>query len=101
MKLFRIRPDKLQIFLDWGKYLENNPEALETLKEEEIGFEAFYYFKLDEEYYTMGITDNSAPLPASDRELNRNHKAVLKECLERVAEATPVYILKISDEKKK
>ncbi len=94
MHLFRIKPGKLDAFLAWGKYLQQNPEALETLKEEQVGFEAFYYFRFGEDYFAVAITDNPNPLPATLRELNIRHKAMLKECLEPIEAILPVYTLK-------
>ncbi len=93
MRLFRIRQGKLQTFLDWGQYLQHSMEAIETLKEEHVKFEAFYYFKIGDDYYTIGVTDNPNPLPATERELNKQHKLVLKECLEIVGNVNQVYSL--------
>jgi len=94
IRLFKIKSDKLDVFLQWGKYLESNPEARETLKEEQVRFEGFYYAKIGNDYYAFGVADNPKPLPATDRELNRKHKSVLHEVVESTLEIQPVYELR-------
>lgn len=94
MRLFKIKKNKLPLFLEWGKSLENNPEAIETLKEEHIFFEGFYYAKIGNDYYAFGITDNPKPLPPTNRELNKKHKLVLHEVIDSVLEIHPVYELR-------
>lgn len=94
MRLFRIKADKLQKFLDWGEVLQNSKEAIETLKEENIKFEGFYYFHLNNEYYTIGVSDNPNPKPAKKRDINQKHTEILKDCLEPITQVMPVYTLK-------
>ncbi len=94
IRLFKIKSDKLDVFLQWGKYLENNPEAIETLEEEQVRFEGFYYAKIGKDYYAFGVADNPNPLPATERELNRKHKSLLREVIESPLEIHPVYELR-------
>ena len=93
MKLFRIKPGKKELLLAWGRRLQEDPEALETLREEGISFEGFFFFHFNGEDYAIGISDNPNPLPASNRPINQEHKRVLKECLESVTNLVPIYML--------
>ena len=95
MRLFRIKEGRLQQFLDWGKFLQSNPEALETLREEGIQFEAFYYFQVGEDLFAMGVVDNPTPLSPSIRPINIIHRKVLKECLIPLDGAHPIYVLRL------
>jgi len=95
MWLYEVIDGKLDKLLAWGNYLESNPEARETLREEAVLFEALLYVMVDNRYLAFGVTDNPKPLPATDRDINRRHRAILKECLRPRAKLLPIYKLRV------
>lgn len=90
--LFRIKPDKLETWKLWCHTLSNElrDEAIETLKEEGMTQEAFVVFELNNDYFTIGLGDGQC-LPTTDREINRKHKQMGKECLEKIGKVSCLY----------
>ena len=86
INLFKIKEGKLGTWKSWCNMLATTRknEALETLKEESLAYEGFFIFSINQEFYTLGITEGEG-LPANmDKEINQKHKAIKKECLERM-----------------
>lgn len=83
VNLFKIKEGKLNQWKDWCDLLMTKfkSEALETLKEEKVAYEGCFTFELNSEHYVLGLADGEC-LPASDCELNRQHKKHRQECLE-------------------
>ncbi len=95
--LFKIKEGKVAKWRDWCRLLETTykNEAIESLKEEGMSYEAFFIFTIGDDFYTIGIGEGKE-LPANmDRELNQKHRATKRECLEKVGELERDYELKI------
>ncbi|MBI3337117.1 MAG: hypothetical protein HY005_00635 [Candidatus Staskawiczbacteria bacterium] len=93
--LFKIKEGKLDKWFEWGKLLTTKyrEEAIETLKEEGLNYEAFCVFKIEEEYYTISMIEGEEKPTNMDRELNQKHKETKKECLEYIGPIEKVYEL--------
>jgi len=89
----KIKKDKLDIWRDWCELLRTkySKEALETLVEEGVLFEAFICFEINNQWYSLGLSSVPITPTNMNRELNRKHKAMRKECLEDMS--IPVEIL--------
>jgi len=95
LNLFKIKEGKLDKWREWGKLLETTykEEAIETLKEEGLSYESFCVFQINGEYYTFAMTEGEHRPINMDRELNQKHKAIKRECLERIDSPENVYEL--------
>jgi len=84
--LFKIKEGKLKKWREWCRLLmtKYKNEAIETLKEEGITHEAFLIFPINGHYYTVAMIEGETRPTNMERELNQKHKAVKKECLERI-----------------
>jgi len=93
--LFKIKEGKLDQWLKWGELLITTykEEAIETLKEERITYEGFCVFEIGGEYYTLAMIEGEAKPANMERELNRKHIEVKKECLEKISSVEKVYEL--------
>ncbi|MFO0704403.1 MAG: DUF6176 family protein [Candidatus Andersenbacteria bacterium] len=86
MSLFKIKKGKLEAWLNWCKLLHTTyrKDAIRTLSEEGLTHEGFGIFKLNEEHYTIGFSVGEN-LPANmNKEINQKHRAMKKECLEKI-----------------
>lgn len=94
--VFRIKKGKTEQWKDWCYKLATvyKREAIETLKEENVVQEAFFFFTIDGQDYTMSMVDGEA-LPSTDRELNIEHRKNFRECLEKVSKTEVLYHIKI------
>jgi len=97
MKIYKIKKDQENKFLEWGEKLSNEfkEEAIQSLREENCTREMFYLFKIGEDYFAAGHMEGSNIKPSTDTELNREHKKILKECLDDSITLSEVYNLKI------
>ena len=95
INLFKIKEGKLGKWLEWGKLLatQYKEEAIETLKEEGVNYESFCVFEIRGEHYTLAMVEGEAKLANMERDLNRKHREVKKECLEYVGPVEKVYEL--------
>ncbi len=84
--LFKVKEGKLETWKEWCNLLmtKYKNEAVETLKEEGVVYEAFSIFSINEEYYTIAMIEGEAKPTNMERELNQKHRATKKECLERI-----------------
>lgn len=92
--LFKVKPDKLETWQEWAATLKTREsEVLETLKEENCTRELGVLFTVGYEHYVyMAMEFDGPELPSNqDVELNRQHRAKLKECLEPVAKGEVLY----------
>ncbi len=83
INLFKIKDGKLETWLEWGRLIMgiNKKEAIDTLKEEGLTYEACGVFLIDKNYYTIGIFEGKALPENMNRKLNVIHKEKKKECL--------------------
>ena len=82
---------------EWGKKLmtEYLDEARETLKEENSTREFFYIFRIEDKYYGAANMEGDNIIPSNlNRELNRKHREILKECTEGTIELEDIYNIK-------
>ncbi len=95
IKLYKLKKGKLDKWKEWGKLLLTiyKEEAIETLKEEGLTYEAFSVFSINGEYYTIAMIEGEEKPTNMDRELNQKHKAIKKECLEKIGSVEEVYEL--------
>jgi len=69
-------------------------EALETLEEENVLYEAGVLFRIGDDTYCLGLMEGEDMRPAEmQRDLNRRHKTMREECLERIGEGEAIYSL--------
>lgn len=90
-----MREGKEVAWMDWCRLLSTKykDEALVTLKEEGLLQEAFMMFTIDDTYYTIGFSEGNH-LPATEREVNRKHQQMKKECLIPIGPASLLYHFK-------
>ncbi len=84
--LFKIKEGKKQVWLDWCFKLQNEyaEEARETLKEENLTQEKCLVYD-EYVFYKHTTLDGKEKLPFNPTvQLNLEHDAKMKECLERV-----------------
>ena len=86
MYLFKIKEGKLEKWREWCHLLmtQYKDEAIETLKEEDVTYEAFSIFPIQGQYYAVAMVEGEMKPTNMERELNQRHKAIKKECLERI-----------------
>lgn len=82
--LRKVKEGKLELWRNWCELLRtvHRDEARETLKEEGVTYEAFLCFELNDQWYSLGCSTTPTHPTNLDRELNRKHRAMRKECLE-------------------
>ena len=97
--LFKIKKGKLNKWLLWGKTLETKyrKKAIETLKEEGLDYEAFYVFKIKEDYYTIATLIGEAKPANMKRKINIEHKKNKKEALKYIGNVDKEYELTTKD----
>jgi len=95
LNLFKIKEGKLEQWLEWGRLLTTTykEEAIETLREEGLTYEGFCIFKIDNNHYTLAMLEGEARPADMAIELNRKHKEMKKECLEKISSVEKVYEL--------
>lgn len=93
LHLFKIKEGKLETWKKWGKLLvkKYKKEAIETLKEENIQYEGFCIFEMNGDYYTLAMIEGEAKSANMERKLNQKHRAMKKECLERIGSVEKIY----------
>jgi hypothetical protein len=97
-KIYKIRTEKLQTWIDWCDELNNTlyQEAKQTLSEEGAVFEIFINFKLNNDWYTVGLTMpflGELKPTNLDKAINRKHRQIIRECLEPIGEGESGYFL--------
>ncbi|MBX4209555.1 hypothetical protein KW799_02610 [Candidatus Parcubacteria bacterium] len=82
-RIYKIRKEKLEKLLTWAKELSTTykSEALAALREEKVSREYVGIFYIENEPYALCFMEGEC-LPASDSELNRKHKEVMRDCIE-------------------
>ncbi len=96
--LFRVRPNKLNVWLEWVTELNNRKdEVVITLREENSTREFATLFTIDgQSYIYMAMDFAGEPVVTNlERELNQTHRAKLSECLEFVDKGELLYDFKI------
>lgn len=94
--LFKVKKDKINIWREWSEQLEihRRSEALETIIEEREIFEGSFDFKIsDEDFVLMFGYNEEELLPATEKEINTNHKRIKRECLEFISKVNNNYFL--------
>lgn len=88
-KLYKIKD--LTAWQHWCQSLENElkKEALETLTEEGLIFETFINFKIEKDWYSLGLSYPNS-LPPSDADINKKHKKIKLLCLEPVENSVAI-----------
>ena len=96
MRVYKVKEGKLDKLRDWTNKLSGvyRKEVLESLREEMVEREFIAIFEMNDNYYVFGFMDGEC-LPATDTDLNRSHKDIMKECLEPVSGAEVLYDLKV------
>jgi hypothetical protein len=96
MKLYKLKQDKKEIFLNWGILLQTKylAEVKETLKQENCTKELFNFFELNNEFYVIGHMEGDNFVKPELTELNIQHKQILKDCFEASIELKEVYNIK-------
>lgn len=85
LHLRKIKNGKAQELLEWFEFLNENPETIETLKEEQVNLEESFIFKIEGEWYCLyHMFSHTEILPSNKtNELNQQHKAKITSCLEK------------------
>lgn len=79
----KVKDGKEQRLLIWLRSLNDvKDEVLETLVEEEVVREEWWYFTVDNQMYIACTIDGEAKPSNKHRWLNREHVSVLKECVD-------------------
>ncbi len=96
MKLYKLKNDKKEIFLNWGILLQTTyfDEVQETLKQENCTKELFNIFELNNEFYVIVHMEGDNFNKPELSELNIKHKQVLKECFDSSIHLEEVYNIK-------
>lgn len=91
-KLFEVK--KLEPFKEWGGMLmgQRKKEALETLREENLSYEAFAVFKIEGKLYALGMSEGDKKPTNMDKEINQTHWKIMQECMEPV-EMDPIKLI--------
>ena len=84
LKLFKLKKGKEGAWFAWCLLLMTTykKQALKSLKEEGLLFEASGSFKLNGEIYVLGMYHSkNKPNPTNlEREVNKRHREMKKEC---------------------
>lgn len=94
--IFRVKEGYYETWKNWCIELNTtlSEEAHLSLEEEEVFQELTLGFIIDDVHYILGFMDGEC-LPANmDRDINRRHKEMKKQCFERVSEAEVLYNLR-------
>ncbi len=94
-KVFKVREGKFEKWKAWCFELQNilHHEAISTLKEERVMQEGCMAFEINGACYVIGFMEGKH-MPAAAKDINIQHRAMIKECLERICEAKTLYHLK-------
>lgn len=82
--IFKIKEGKVDTWKQWCTDVNTifRSEAIEAIKEEGIKYEAFSIVNIGTDFYTIGFGDDGTNIPNMEREINKKHKEMKKECLE-------------------
>lgn len=91
-KLFKVKEGKLKVLKEWFNTLSTtfHKEAIESLREEKVTYEATYFFQVGNDWYLLAMTEGEL-LPSTDSLLNRKHRELMKECVEPVSKGEAGY----------
>ncbi len=94
--IFKIKKDKVEVWKAWCHELNTvlREQARETIHEEGNIHETFLIFELGGEMYTIGLAEGKN-LPATEKEINRKHKELSFECLDKVSKAFSLYNIRV------
>ncbi len=89
IKIFKLKKGKYAQWRNWCNELQRKykDESLKTIMSEENLFEGMFLFRIDNEYYTIGIAEGAFAAVDPSNELNQLHFKQKVECL---AEEVPV-----------
>lgn len=93
--VFKIKEGKEVVWKDWSLKIENElkEEAVETIREESCEREISMMFKIDDVWYAILAGDGEC-LPANmDREINKKHREIKRECFEKRIDIETLYDL--------
>jgi hypothetical protein len=96
MKFFKIKPGKEKNLIEWGSQLSGylRDEALASLQEEKCSRESAYMVRIGRYFYLIGHMEGDHILPPTDRSVNKAHKSVMSDCLEKELNIIELYDLK-------
>jgi hypothetical protein len=99
LNIYKIKKDKIETLKQWGVSITDNlKEALESIKEENCEEENISTFSIGDDFYIIGIMvpeKGKEILPFNpNREINKKHVKVLRECIEKEIPLETVYFLK-------
>jgi hypothetical protein len=95
MKVYKLKPNKRNELLNWGKQLMSiyYQEALKAISEENCSREFGFAFSIGNDDYAVLHMEGGTILPPTDRNLNKRHKEILKDCIDHKLELTEIYDL--------
>lgn len=93
MKIYKIKIEKVSLLRNWGKQLQNElkNEAIDTLREENCTRELFVIFEDAGQWYLVAHMEGGPFNSSTDREINRIHKQIMHETIDRVMESEVLY----------
>ena len=100
MKIFKLHQDKIEVFRNWAKQVngELREEAILSLQEENCTREIFQLFKINDIYYAVAHMEGDNIIPANvEREINKKHHEVLRECIEKQISTETLYDLSVKN----
>ena len=94
--IIKLKSDKIEEWQRWGEFLmQNRKEAQETIREENLKFEGFFIFEINNDFYTCGfMLENEGGVKETNlqKEINNLHRAKMKECFDaKISEIQQVY----------
>ncbi len=95
MKIYQLKPNKKEVLLAWGHELmtTHRAEALTTLAEEKCTHEFGYVFSVGDADYAALHMEGTNILPPSESDLNKKHKEILRDCIDRPLDLKEIYDL--------
>ena len=96
MKIYKIKPNKHESLIAWGKELSVNrkEEAIDALKEENCTHEHMELFKIDNDWYVASYMEGENLKPPNiEKEIDRKHKEILRDCIMEKIQTQVIYDL--------
>lgn len=92
VSLYKVKENMYGEWLGWCNKLmtTHKKEALETLKEEGLLFEATSSFSLNGDIYVLSMFEGEEKPTNMERELNKRHMVMRQECLQLVYKNIPM-----------
>lgn len=97
MKIFKLKKDKVEKFKEWTHLLNTTlrDEAMLSLKEENCSRELIQFFEIQGEFYIATHIEGEDIVPSNkEREINKRHIEIMKECIEEKIATETLYDIK-------